>query len=162
MDLIYKPINADQDLTDSIIVIRNSFATVAGEFNLTPDNAPTNPAFIEVRHLKRMREKGIVMFGVFHDESQVGFVAVEKKAENEFYMERLAVLPEYRHKGYGRKIVEHVSAYVAGQGGGRVLIGMIDEHVLLKAWYCSLGFKEQHVARHVHLPFAVCYMEKIL
>lgn len=162
MELIYKPINTYQELKDSVTVIRNSFATVAAQFKLTPENAPTNPAFIELQHLQRMQEKGIVLFGVFYDVVQIGFVAVEKKAENEFYMERLAVLPQYRHRGFGREIVNYVADYVAGQRGSRVLIGMMDQYTQLKAWYRSLGFEELYVTRHARIPFPVCYMERKL
>lgn len=162
MALIYKSVSTDVALTDSRNVIRQAFATVAEQFNLTVENAPTNPAFIELRHLQRMREKGIVMFGVFCEGVQVGFVAIERKDTQSFYLERLAVLPQYRHKGYGRKIVEYAAAYIAGQGGKAIVIGMIASHAVLKAWYHSLGFQELEIKQHPHLPFPVCYMEKRL
>ncbi|SMC48854.1 GNAT family N-acetyltransferase [Sporomusa malonica] len=162
MDLIYKQVNTEQELIESINIIRESFLTVAGEFNLTSENAPTNPAFIEIRHLQKMREKGIVMLGVFCKTVQIGFVAIEKHKDNGFYMERLAVLPKYRHKGCGRQIVEYVTDYVADQGGDTVLIGVIDNHEILKAWYRKLGFTQSNVKHFTHLPFPVCYMEKRL
>jgi|GEM_PF-4356812 len=34
-------------------VIRESFATVAEDFRLTRESAPTNPAFIEMVHLQK-------------------------------------------------------------------------------------------------------------
>lgn len=162
MDLIYKQVTADQELLKSVIVIRESFSTVAEQFGLTRENAPTNPAFIAARHLQKMREKGIAMFAVFWDKLQIGFVAIEKTEANDFYMERLAVLPKYRHKGFGRQIVEYVAKYVAAQGGETVLIGVIDEHEVLKAWYHKLEFVEFRSQQFAHLPFKVCYMKKIV
>jgi diamine N-acetyltransferase len=162
MDLIYKQVNADQELLKSVIVIRESFSTVAEQFGLTRENAPTNPAFIEARHLQKMREKGIDMFAVFCDTLQIGFVAIEKTEANGFYMERLAVLPKYRHKGFGRQIVEYAVKYIADQGGETVLIGVIAEHAALKAWYRKLGFVEFKSQQFAHLPFKVCYMEKLV
>jgi len=162
MALLYKSVNTEQELTVSINVIRKSFATVAEQFNLTKEKAPTNPAFIEMRHLQKMRDKGIAMFGVFCETIQIGFVAIERNELTDFNMERLAVLPEYRHKGYGRQIVKYVTEYVADQGGKSVLIGVIGDHEILKSWYRELGFIEFNTKRLAHLPFPVCYMRKEL
>jgi len=160
MELIYKLVNNEQEMTDSMNVIRKSFATVAEDFSLTRENAPTNPAFIEIPHLQKMREKGITMLGVFYETLQIGFVAIEKNETNSYHMERLAVLPEYRHRGYGRQIVEYVTEYVAVHGGEAVLIGVIGDHKILKSWYHELGFMEFDTKRFAHLPFPVCYMKK--
>ena len=162
MALIYKSVNTEQELTVSVNVIRESFATVAEQFRLTKENASTNPAFIEMRHLQKMQEKGIAMLGVFCETKQIGFVAIERNEPTGFYMERLAVLPEYRHKGYGRQIVEFVMEYVADQGGKTVLIGVIGNHEILKSWYRELGFIEINTKRFAHIPFPVCYMRKEL
>lgn len=162
MALIFKSVNTEQELTVCVNVIRESFATVAEQFRLTKENAPTNPAFIEIRHLQKMRDKGVAMFGVFCETKQIGFVAIERYEPTVFYMERLAVLPEYRHKGYGRQIVEYVVKYVADQGGKTVLIGVIGNHEILKSWYRELGFTEINTKRFAHLPFPVCYMKKEL
>lgn len=162
MVLLYKSVNTEQELAVSVNVIRASFATVAEQFRLTKETAPTNPAFIEMRHLQKMQEKGIAMFGVFCETVQIGFVAIERNDSTSFYMERLAVLPEYRHQGYGRQIVEYVSGYVAGQGGKTVLIGVIGDHEILKSWYRELGFIEYNTKQFAHLPFPVCYMRKEL
>jgi ribosomal protein S18 acetylase RimI-like enzyme len=160
MTLLFKPVNTEQELRNSRNVIQKSFSTVAEDFNLTKENAPTNPAFIEVRHLQKMQEKGTAMLGGFADTVQVGFVAIERKAGHEFWMERLAVLPEYRHKGYGRQIVEYAVNYVAELGGATVLIGIIGSHAVLKSWYRNLGFHELETRQFAHLPFPVCYMKK--
>lgn len=162
MALLYKSVNTEQELTVSINVIRKSFATVAEQFKLTKEKVPTNPAFIEMRHLQKMLDKGIAMFGVFCEMLHIGFVAIERHEPTDFYMERLAVLPEYRHRGYGRQIVKYVTEYVADQGGKSVLIDVIGDHEILKSWYRELGFIEFTTKRFSHLPFPVCYMRKEL
>ena len=162
MVLLYKSVNTEQEMAVSVNVIRESFATVAEQFRLTKENAPTNPAFIEMRHLQKMQEKGIAMFGVFYETIQIGFVAIERKDHTGFSMERLAVLPEYRHKGYGRQIVDYVTEYVSAQGGKMVDIGVIGDHEILKSWYRALGFIEIDTKRFAHLPFPVCYMRREL
>ncbi len=143
-------------------VIRNSFITVAEEFNITRENAPTNPAFAGADALVKMLEKGISLFGAYEGAVCVGFVAAEKADDGVFYMERLAVLPEYRHRGYGRKLMDFVSDYVRTNNGRKISIGIINENKVLKDWYTDYGFVETGVRTFKHLPFDVCFMEKVI
>lgn len=141
-------------------VIRDSFITVAHDFGLTRENAPTNPAFLEADALNKMYEKNIKMFAVCKNDVQIGFVAVEKADDTLYYMEKLAVLPEYRHKGCGKMIMDFVTSFVKDRGGKRVSIGIINENTVLKNWYMSYGFRETGTKAFPHLPFTVCFMEK--
>lgn len=157
-----REITDDENLSESLEIIRNSFMTVAEEFGLTKENCPTNPAFIGTEKLNEMRESDQGMFGLFHDNKQVGFVAIEKLDDDVYYMMKLAVLPEYRHRGFGRKLMDFVSDYVKGQNGKTLSIVVIDENRKLKAWYSNCGFVETNVKKFEHLPFTVCHMEKKL
>ncbi len=150
----------DNTLNKSVSVIQNSFRTVAEEFNLTIENCPTHASFITIQQLKELKAKGLRLFGLFEDNNQVGFVAIERANETLYYMEKLAVLPEYRHKGYGAKLVTFVLDYVSTEGGQKLSIGIINEHKVLKDWYLKLGFTETSTARFPHLPFTVCFMER--
>lgn len=141
-------------------VIRNSFITVANEFNITRENAPTNPAFLGSDSLMKMKEKGIEMYAAYAGGKCIGFVAIEKGNDNRFYMERLAVLPEYRHKGYGEQLVSFVIDLVKNHYGDRISIGIINENRKLKEWYKKLGFIETGIKVFDHLPFEVCFMER--
>lgn len=160
MGLVFKQISKDAELKECVDVIRASFLTVAKEFNLTLENAPTNPAFIKFDTLLKMREKGIALFAVFHADTQIGFVAIEKADEDTYYMEKLAVLPEFRHRGYGRMIMDFVSDFVRKNGGKRIGIGIINENTVLKQWYENYGFREIERKKYQHLPFTVCLMSK--
>ena len=162
MELDSRPVQLDPELQQSIRVIREAFATVVKEFGLTIDSAPTNPAFIEYKHLQKMRDNRIPMFGFYHEQQQIGFAAIEAKLPETFFLERLAVMPQYRHKGVGRQIIKHMEAYVRGLGGKIIRIGVMDNNIVLKAWYQQQGFIEQQITEFPHLPFAVCYMEKKL
>jgi ribosomal protein S18 acetylase RimI-like enzyme len=77
-------------------------------------------------------------------------------------MDKLAVLPEYRHKGYGRRLVEFVLDDVKRHKGERVALGIINESTVLKNWYIGNGFAETGTKKFEHLPFTVCFMEKSL
>lgn len=149
-----------ENLQECAEVVRNAFITVAEEFHLTKENAPTNPAFLGDDSLEKMRLKGAAMFGAYEGETCIGFVAAQQADEENFYMERLAVLPEYRHKGVGRKLMDTVFDYVRENGGKKVSIGLINKNIRLKNWYLQYGFIETGLKQFDHLPFEVCFMEK--
>lgn len=142
------------------LVIRRAFITVADEFGLTKENAPKNPAFLDNEAMEKMRDKGAVMFGAYEGDVCIGFVAAQKAGDGTFYMERLAVLPERRHTGTGRMLMDTVFDYVRENGGTRVSIGLINENTRLKRWYVQYGFTETGLKHFDHLPFTVCFMEK--
>lgn len=152
-------ISGNVSISDSACVIRNSFRTVAKEFNLTRANCPTHPSFVTIRQLTELKKKGLNFFGGFLGETQVGFVALEKADEALYYMEKLAVIPDDRHQGYGQKLVEFAVDYVRSHNGKKISIGIIDEHTILKDWYKTLGFIEVSTRKFNHLPFTVSYME---
>ena len=155
-----REITSDSRLKDSLEIIKDSFITVANELNLNKENCPAHPAFIGFRKLIELKEKGVRMFGMFYEDRQVGFVAIEKADDVLYYMEKLAVLREYRHRGFGKELVDFVLDYVKKRGGNKISIGIIDESSVLKDWYKELGFVETGTRQFEHLPFLVCFMEK--
>jgi N-acetylglutamate synthase-like GNAT family acetyltransferase len=146
-------------LDDSLQIIRSAFGKVAGELGITLENAPRFPAFITRERLEEMRTGGALFFGLFINGSQAGVVALEKEATGEYYMKRLAVMPEYWHGGMGRGLVEYVIDYVRRLGINKLYLGMVNEQTVLKSWYQDMGFKETAVKKFEHLPFNVCFME---
>lgn len=141
-------------------VIRKAFETVAEELGLTRENAPTFPAFLGPDAMEKLRENGAAMFGAYEGENCIGFVVAQNAGEGVFYLERLAVLPEHRHAGTGRKLMDTVFDYVRENGGRKVSIGIINENLRLKKWYIQYGFIETGLRKFDHLPFTVCFMEK--
>ena len=85
-----------------------------------------------LKQLQEMKRKGLKLFGLFDDNAQIGFVAVEKKKSKVYCFEKLAVLPEYRHKGYGGELINFIYDYVKNAGGKTLSIGIINEHIVLK------------------------------
>ncbi|HOT45478.1 MAG TPA: GNAT family N-acetyltransferase [Spirochaetota bacterium] len=155
-----KEIISDKELSDSVEVIRESFRTVAEEFNLTPRNCPTHPSFITRAALAELRTKGVRLFGMFREGLQVGFIAVEKSNDDLFYIEKLSVLPGYRHHSYGGQLLRFAFDLIKADGGSVVSIGIIDGHAVLKQWYKDQGFQEKRKQHFDNLPFTVCFMEK--
>ena len=152
-------VQSQKDIENSAAVLRRAFGTVALDFNLTPENCPTNPAFCTSEHLVKMQKRGIVLYKLTG--KQIGFIAIEKsqKESGIFYIERVAVLPENRHGGYGRQLMDFAMEQIRDQGGERISIALIDGHTVLKKWYKDQGFRETGTKDFVHLPFRVCFME---
>jgi len=149
------------DIEESVKVLQASFGTVARQFNLTQENCPTNSAFITDAKLQEEWERGISMFGLFEKDKQIGFVALEKSSTDSlFYLEKLAVIPDYRHKNYGKELMDFACKFVKNENGKKISIGIINENLVLKEWYTRYGFVEKEIKVYSHLPFTVCMMEK--
>lgn len=148
----------ESDLPAGADIIRRAFATVAAEFGLTKENCPTNGAFIDADRLLDEYRRGIKMFGLFGEDRQLGFVALERKDEDTFFLEKLAVLPEFRHNRYGGMLMDCAKEYVAQAGGKNISIGIILENQRLLQWYKTLEFVETGTKKFDHLPFTVCFL----
>jgi len=158
--LVIEDISDAADIVISVDVIRDSFRTVAEEFGLTPENCPTHPSFLTLSQLNKLKDKGVRFFGLFLGNNQIGFIAIEKADTSLYYIEKLAVLPEYRHEGYGAKLIGYAFDYIRNYNGKRVSIAIIEEHTILKNWYKELGFEEVEKIKLPYLPFTVCFMER--
>jgi N-acetylglutamate synthase-like GNAT family acetyltransferase len=145
-------------LEDSVRIIRSAFGEVASELGITLENAARFPAFITLERLEEMRAGGALFFGLFVNGSQAGVVALKKEATGEYYMKRLAVLPEYWRGGLGRELVQYVIDYVRRMGIRELHITMVNEQTVLKKWYQGMGFWETEVEKFEHLPFSICCM----
>lgn len=140
-------------------VIRRGFGTVAEEFGLTTDNCASNGAFIKTERLLDDKEKGNQMYAIFVDDMIAGFMQLEKKSDDEFILEKLAVLPEYRHRGFGTKLFEHAMKTVREMHGQKILIGIIEENTVLKDWYLANGCTHVGTMKYDRLPFTVGFLE---
>jgi ribosomal protein S18 acetylase RimI-like enzyme len=149
----------EKNLPASAEIIRQSFKTVADEFNLTKESVPTNGAFLEDEKLFEEYRRGVKMFGLFEGETQIGFVALERNDGETFFLEKLAVLPAHRHKGGGKILMDYAKRYVSDSGGKAISIGIINENKRLLEWYKAYGFAEMGIKKFPHLPFTVCFMK---
>ena len=158
--MMIREIKEKGEFATSADAVRRSFLTVAEEFGITKENCPTNPAFIMTEHVKELQEKGIKLFGLFDRAEQIGFMAVEREEESVFSVRRLAVLPEHRHKGLGRKLIEFACDYAREKGGEKLAVHIMDNNLQLKDWYRGLGFVVTGTKHFEQLPFDVCFLEK--
>ncbi|MDO7789078.1 GNAT family N-acetyltransferase [Desulforamulus aquiferis] len=154
-------IKSTNELSCFVDIIRKSFATEAENFGLNEKNAPTNGAFINETTLFNIF-KDAKTFGVYLGTVPIGFFALKHAKLGTYYLEKLCILPNYRHNGYGKDILNYCEQYVLKNRGVRISIGIINENSILKEWYINNGYYEIETKKIGHLPFTVCLMNKEL
>lgn len=142
-------------LTD---VIRRSFRDVAERFSLTPENASSHASNCTTDWIQRDLDRGVVYFAIGSEGRVVGCVALERANPEVCYLERLAVLPDQRGRGFGKALVDHVLSRARALGVHRVDIGIIAGHTDLRDWYEGIGFVATANREFPHLPFPVAFM----
>ena len=140
-------------------VIIKSFGTVAQEFSLTKENCPGNASFMKVEKLYKQYDEGRPMFAYLDNSIIVGYFSLRKNDGGSFELNNLAVLVEYRHKGYGREMIIFAMDKAREMGSNKMTIGLIEESMKLRNWYSSLGFIHTGTRRYKHLPFTVGFMK---
>jgi GNAT superfamily N-acetyltransferase len=143
-------------------IIRASFQDVAVRFGLTAANCPKHPSNCQATWITSALEKGARYFVLDAEGISCGCVALEQASPEVCYLERLAVLPPQRCRGYGKALVGRVLHEAKELGAQRVDIGIIAEHTELSEWYRKVGFSEQKTATFPHLPFRVLFMSLAL
>lgn len=148
-----------EQLNICLDIIRSSFITVAEEFRLTENNCPSHTAFMTIDKLQKQFDDGRPMFILCQDDIPVGYFSLAKCNADEWELNNLAVLPEYRHLGIGKSMVDYAVKMVKSYGGNKISIGIIEENAKLKDWYLKLGFAHISTRKFEHLPFTVGLME---
>ena len=109
--------------------------------------------------LKNDYQNGDYMYAFYAEHEIVGFVQLSKKETNVFELEKLAVLPDHRHNGYGKQLIDFARNKVKEFGGRKITIGIIEENEQLKNWYLTNDFIHTGTKVFPHLPFTVGFME---
>ncbi len=142
-------------------ILNTAFMTVALQYNFTKENAPRHPAFLDAEAIEIHLNKGLKMYGYSMNDKIVGCAGYWCDNEN-YYIERLAALPEYRHLGIGKKLMDFVENKIRETGGETAEIHVVDKNDLLIKWYKKLGYVKVRIDELKHLPFNSCVMTKRL
>ena len=142
-----------------VTMIQKSFIDVAEKFGITKENCPTHTSFITMRNLQYHWNNGFLMYGYYLNNNIIGYVSLENKDNGAFELRNLAILPEYRHRGYGKQILDFCKMKVKELNGDKITLGIIEENTVLKNWYAANGFVHTGIKLFDHLPFTVGYME---
>jgi len=147
------------NLPECLNVIHQSFATVAADFGLTEENCPKHTSFIPISYLETQMKWGWLMFGLYTDERIIGYMSLSKEADKAYELHNLAILPEFRHLGFGTQLLDYAKETVKSLGGSKINIGIIEESTVLKNWYITNGFEHVGTKKFDHLPFTSGYLE---
>jgi ribosomal protein S18 acetylase RimI-like enzyme len=139
-------------------IISRANKDIADTFGLTLKNNPKHPSFSTKDWVLSDMERGEVYFLCRKNGVNIGCVAFEQPQPGSSYLNRLSVLPEYRHEGVGELLVQHVLEHSRAKNIKTVSIGIIAKHTVLKNWYLKLGFIEGETKIFDHLPFDVTFM----
>lgn len=146
------------DVTRLCWLIRRSYQDVAERFKLTPTNCPKHPSNCTDEWIEKDFARGVNYFILEHKTIAVGCVGIESANADLCYLERLAVLPHARKKGFGNQLVEHGFRIARERGAKQISIGIIAKQTELKEWYRKFGFIEGEKRVFEHLPFQVTFM----
>ena len=152
-------ITSKNQLNICLDIIHESFQTVADEMNLTKENCPSHTAFIPLEKLLASFENGNPMFLYQHQDKFIGYFSLSI-CNDSVELNNLAVLPEYRHLGIGKELVDYASDYSKDVlNANKIGIGIVEENTILKEWYKQIGFIHTGTKKFEHLPFTVGFME---
>ena len=147
-----------EDLATIAMIVRDSNQDVAAKFGLNADNCPKHPAFCTESWVQADLARGERYFILEDDSVPIACVAYENPSPGLAYLNRLSVLPAYRNRGIGSRLVRHIVQLAQSSSIKSISIGVIGEHSDLQRWYRNLGFHEGETKRFPHLPFSVKYM----
>lgn len=149
-------------LEECVRVIQNSFITVAEEFNITKENAPSYVVFAtSIDKLEKQLSDGRLMYAYFNDNKIIGYYSLVLN-ESRCEINNLCVLPEYRHGSIGKSLLEHALEKAKEQGCTKIEISIVEENEKLKMWYEKFGFKQTYIKKYDFFPFTCGYMEKAI
>ncbi len=139
--------------------VRAAFSTVAKTFGLTEVNCPTNAAFMNNERLLYDHDNGNLMYALKENGCIAGFMQLENNGDGRFELKNIAVVPDCRHKGFGKMLLDFAKQKVKQLGGNKISIGIIEENTVLRQWYEQNGFVHLGTKIYDHLPFTVGFME---
>ena len=71
----------------------------------------------------------------------------------------LAVLPEFRHKGYGKDLLMHAVEQARKAGYTKLNLSIVEENQVLRKWYEKNGAVHLGTQKFDFFPFTCGYME---
>ncbi len=146
------------DAEQIALIVSQANKDVAVQFEINFENNPKHPSFYTRDWVLSDFTRGEQYFICSMNNVDTGCVAFEQPDPDTAYLNRLSVLPKYRHNGIGTLLVNHILEYSKSKNIKFVSIGIIAAHEVLKKWYASLGFIEGETQKFDHLPFDVTYM----
>lgn len=158
-----KELNPDH-ISECVKVIRESFLTVAEEFNFTIENAPRFTAFAttEERISWHLHGEHRPMYAYYHNGLIIGYYSLALQDDQQCELNNICVLPAYRHNGIGEELLLHAFRVARELGCTKMNIGIVEENKRLRDWYETFGFVHTGTQKFEFFPFTCGYMVKNL
>lgn len=153
-----------EDIPACVDLIKKSFMTVANELGFTVVNAPRFTAFATTsdRLYWQMDNENRQMYVFEKNGILCGYYSLLMQSNEECELNNLAVLPEYRHNGIGKKMLNHAFDTARNAGYKIVNIAIVEENTLLRKWYEHNGAIHVGIKKYEFFPFTCGNMKKIL
>lgn len=151
-----------EEIPECVDLIRKAFLTVADELGFTEENAPRFTAFATTvdRLMWQINEDHRPMFAYVEDGAICGYYSLMLMENNECELNNLAVLPDYRHKGIGKELINHAFTTAKKLGCNVMNIAIVEENVRLRTWYEDAGAVHIGTQKFDFFPFTCGYMKK--
>lgn len=152
------------DIEQCVNVIRKSFSTVASEFGFTEENAPRFTAFSTTKERLdwQLNSEHRLMYAYYENDRIIGYYSLLLQDNQECELNNLCVLPKYRHKKLGKKLLESAFDNARNINCKKMNIGIVEENQILRKWYESHGFIHIGTKKFDFFPFTCGYMVKEL
>ena len=143
------------ELPECVRVIRKSFQTVADELGFTRENAPRFTAFAttEERLTWQLDEERRLMYLDEEDGVICGYYSLRLNDDGTCELGNLSVLPEYRHRGIGGKLLQHSVETARKQNRGVMKLSIVEENTVLRKWYERNGAVHTGTEKYDFFPF---------
>ena len=153
-----------EELSACAELIRKSFQTVADEFGFSRENAPGFTAFATSaeRLAWHMDGEHRLMY-LDEEEGRIcGYYSLLLQGDGACELGNLAVLPEYRHRGIGSKLLQHAVETAGKQHCTVMNLGIVEENTVLRKWYERNGAVHTGTQKYDFFPFTCGYMQIIM
>lgn len=116
--------------------------------------------YIKYDKFLKAYEKGVEVYFISEDNNIIGCIGIEKKSDIKYKIRFLSVLPEYRHLGYGKKLIYNAEQIVSLKSGNKISLGMNYSNKVLLNWYESLGYKVDKIKEYKKGSIEIAFMNK--
>lgn len=152
------------EIPEVAALIRESFLTVASEFNFTQENAPRFTAFSPNcdRLYWQYDNENRKMFAFLSKDKIVSYCSLLFGKDNACELNNLCVSPACRHRKIGEQLLNHCFTLAKSFAVQKIRISIVEENTQLREWYESYGFTHVKTEKFDFFPFTCGYMEKSL
>lgn len=151
-----------EQLPECLDVIHTAFEVNCTKYGYTRENYPSCAAFLTLEDLVTAKNIGTHFYAVSVDGKIAGCVQLKRTDADSYAFTRFAVLPEYQHYGFGRKLIEHCSAKAKEYGASKMTLLMMYSNEKLRSFYESCGFTLTKIDTDSEHPFEYAIYEKLI